>query len=141
MDDKNKKPAGNAWTKSLLIWVGVLFGLVLFAAERLSRPERTLEEAKPLDAVIIGLAQACSLVPGVSRSGFTISAALFRGFAGLPDQDRLVYLTTGRDCCVSYRTCSIGERPRGASMTSPPWLTCEWRSTRAPGPKRQLPPR
>ncbi|GAA4023481.1 ATP-dependent zinc metalloprotease FtsH [Sphingomonas swuensis] len=30
MDDKNKKP-GNAWTKSLLIWVGVLFALVLFA--------------------------------------------------------------------------------------------------------------
>ena len=30
MDDKNKKPA-SPWTKSLLIWVGVLFGLVLFA--------------------------------------------------------------------------------------------------------------
>src|SRR4028119_1435075 len=30
MDEKNKKP-GNPWTKSLLIWVGVLFGLVLFA--------------------------------------------------------------------------------------------------------------
>jgi undecaprenyl-diphosphatase len=58
----------------------IVFGLVLFAAERLSRPERTLEEARPIDAVIIGLAQACSLVPGVSRSGFTISAALFRGF-------------------------------------------------------------
>ena len=30
MDDKNKKPSG-PWSKSLLIWVGVLFGLVLFA--------------------------------------------------------------------------------------------------------------
>ena len=30
MDEKNKKP-GNPWTKSLLIWVGVLFALVLFA--------------------------------------------------------------------------------------------------------------
>src|SRR5215217_7088296 len=29
MDEKNKKP-GNPWTKSLLIWVGILFGLVLF---------------------------------------------------------------------------------------------------------------
>ena len=32
MDDKNKdKKPGNPWTKSLLIWVGVLLGLVLFA--------------------------------------------------------------------------------------------------------------
>ena len=29
MNDKDKKP-GNPWTKSLLIWVGVLFALVLF---------------------------------------------------------------------------------------------------------------
>ena len=29
MDEKNKKP-GNPWTKSLLIWVGILFALVLF---------------------------------------------------------------------------------------------------------------
>lgn len=56
------------------------FALVLFAAERFGRPQRTLEEATPLDAIFIGLAQACSLVPGVSRSGFTISAGLFRGF-------------------------------------------------------------
>jgi len=58
----------------------IVFGIVLFAAERFSRPERTLEEATWFDAVFIGLAQACSLVPGVSRSGFTISAGLFRGF-------------------------------------------------------------
>lgn len=58
----------------------IAFGLVLFAAERFSRPQRTLEEATWLDAAFIGLAQACSLVPGVSRSGFTISAGLFRGF-------------------------------------------------------------
>jgi undecaprenyl-diphosphatase len=58
----------------------ITFGLVLFAAERFSRPERTLEEATWFDALFIGLAQACSLVPGVSRSGFTITAGLFRGF-------------------------------------------------------------
>ena len=59
----------------------IVFGIVLFIADRLGREARTLEEATPLDAVLIGLAQACSLVPGVSRSGFTISAGLFRGFA------------------------------------------------------------
>jgi undecaprenyl-diphosphatase len=58
----------------------IVFGLLLYAAERLTRPTRVLQEATPFDALFIGLAQACSLVPGVSRSGFTITAALFRGF-------------------------------------------------------------
>lgn len=41
---------------------------------------------------------------GINVAVFTVAnAALFRGFAGLSDQDRLVYLTTGRDCCVSYQ--------------------------------------
>ena len=38
-----------------------------------------------------------------SPSSRWANAVLFRGFAGLSDQDRLVYLTTGRDCCVSYQ--------------------------------------
>lgn len=58
----------------------ITFGLVLFAAERFSRPTRTMEQATWFDAVFIGVAQAVSLVPGVSRSGFTMSAGLFRGF-------------------------------------------------------------
>lgn len=41
---------------------------------------------------------------GINVAVFTVAnAALFRGFAGLTDQERLVYLTTGRDCCVSYQ--------------------------------------
>lgn len=41
---------------------------------------------------------------GINVAVFTVAdAALFRGFHGLAEQDRLVYLTTGRDCCVSYR--------------------------------------
>lgn len=58
----------------------IVFGLVLFAAERFSRATRTIDQATWIDAVFIGVAQACSLVPGVSRSGFTMSAGLFRGF-------------------------------------------------------------
>jgi undecaprenyl-diphosphatase len=58
----------------------IVFGIVLFAAERTGRGERTLSDATWRDAAIIGVAQACSLVPGVSRSGFTISAGLFRKF-------------------------------------------------------------
>jgi len=58
----------------------IVFGLVLLAAERASRRERELDSLTTRDGVIIGLAQALALIPGVSRSGATISAGLFLNF-------------------------------------------------------------
>lgn len=58
----------------------VAFGAVLFAAEALGGRRRTVADCGWRDALWIGSAQAISLVPGVSRAGVTISAALFRGF-------------------------------------------------------------
>lgn len=55
------------------------FGVVLLAAERLASLRRDVRDVGLADAIIIGGAQAISLVPGVSRSGVTISAALARG--------------------------------------------------------------
>jgi putative ABC transport system permease protein len=41
---------------------------------------------------------------GANVAVFTVSqATLFKGYRAVPDNDRLVYLTTGRDCCVSYQ--------------------------------------
>src|SRR3954453_4413207 len=57
----------------------ILFGLVMLAADRRARQERGIEEMTPADGVSMGLAQALALIPGVSRSGATISAGLFRG--------------------------------------------------------------
>jgi undecaprenyl-diphosphatase len=57
----------------------IVFGLVMLAADRAARQERDLEEMSPKDGVFVGVAQALALVPGVSRSGATISAGLFRG--------------------------------------------------------------
>jgi undecaprenyl-diphosphatase len=55
-----------------------LMGLVLWAADR--RANRSVGEVVSLrDAVLIGLAQALAIVPGTSRSGATISMALFLG--------------------------------------------------------------
>jgi len=59
----------------------IVFGLVLFAAERYGHGRRTIESSHWWDAVLIGGAQAVSLVPGVSRSGVTISAGLFQNFS------------------------------------------------------------
>jgi undecaprenyl-diphosphatase len=53
--------------------------LVLLAAERFGRPRRDLDQVNLADAVTIGVAQAFALFPGISRSGITIAAGLFRG--------------------------------------------------------------
>jgi undecaprenyl-diphosphatase len=57
----------------------IVFGFVLLAAERFSRRERDVTTLTRRDAIVVGLAQALALVPGVSRSGATITAGLFLG--------------------------------------------------------------
>lgn len=56
----------------------IALAVVLFFAEYLARHRRTMAELTWTDAVVIGLAQALAIVPGVSRSGVTITAGLFR---------------------------------------------------------------
>ncbi len=59
-----------------------LMGLVLWAADRRANRAPDAEEVTAVslrDALLIGLAQALAIVPGTSRSGATISAALFLG--------------------------------------------------------------
>jgi undecaprenyl-diphosphatase len=58
----------------------IVFGLVLLFAEQVGRKTRQIAGAGWGDALLVGCAQAVSLVPGVSRSGITITAALVRGF-------------------------------------------------------------
>jgi undecaprenyl-diphosphatase len=57
----------------------IVLGIVLEIAERVGRKERDVDTLTARDAGVIGLAQAAALVPGVSRSGATISAGLFLG--------------------------------------------------------------
>jgi len=58
----------------------IALGLVLYVADHLGKRTRTLEQINRTDGIVIGFAQALALVPGVSRSGATISAGLFREF-------------------------------------------------------------
>ena len=55
--------------------------LAMAAADTASRATRRRDEAGAADALCLGLAQACALVPGVSRNGATLAAARARGFA------------------------------------------------------------
>jgi undecaprenyl-diphosphatase len=57
----------------------IAFGFVMLAAERYGQRRREIASMTPADGIFIGGAQALALVPGVSRSGATISAGLFRG--------------------------------------------------------------
>ena len=57
----------------------ILLGLVLLLAERVGTRERSIEQIEARDGLAVGFAQALALVPGVSRSGATITAGLFLG--------------------------------------------------------------
>jgi undecaprenyl-diphosphatase len=58
----------------------IVLGLLLLLAERVATRSRDIEDLNGRDAALIGFAQALALVPGVSRSGATITAGLFSGF-------------------------------------------------------------
>lgn len=57
-----------------------VMGLVIAYADRIGSDQRDLRDMSWREAIWIGLAQACALVPGVSRSGATMSAARVLGF-------------------------------------------------------------
>jgi undecaprenyl-diphosphatase len=55
-------------------------GLILLVGQRLARGSRLLTEGRIPDAIVVGVAQAFALIPGISRSGATISAGNGRDF-------------------------------------------------------------
>jgi undecaprenyl-diphosphatase len=57
----------------------IVLGLVLAIADQASKRERQLEDVETKDGFWVGIAQALALIPGVSRSGATITAGLFLG--------------------------------------------------------------
>lgn len=58
----------------------IVYGLLLGAADRWGRQEKSYEDLTLRDAFLVGLAQALALIPGTSRSGVTMTAARFLGY-------------------------------------------------------------
>jgi undecaprenyl-diphosphatase len=67
---------------------GLFVGAVAMALADRSPQERTHADAGAVDALLLGVAQACSLLPGVSRNGATLAAARWRRFTRV-DANRL----------------------------------------------------
>jgi undecaprenyl-diphosphatase len=58
----------------------IILALILFAVERMASHQRTLEDMRWKDGIVIGLWQALALIPGSSRSGTTLTGGLSLGF-------------------------------------------------------------
>jgi undecaprenyl-diphosphatase len=58
----------------------IVFGLLLWAADRYAEHRRPLAALGWRDAILVGMAQAVALIPGTSRSGITLTAGLSLGF-------------------------------------------------------------
>ena len=74
-----KEQAETVWRSPTVIasmMIGV--GIVLWICDHVGNRQKDLAHLTPLDAILIGLAQAVSIVPGTSRSGATIAAGLWR---------------------------------------------------------------
>jgi undecaprenyl-diphosphatase len=75
--DQIETTARNLWlVATALIVMGVILGI----ADRYAKHEKSIDDLKSGQAVAFGIGQAMALIPGVSRSGATITFGLFMGF-------------------------------------------------------------
>jgi len=69
-------PLRSLWVVAVAL---IAWSVVIWLAERVARQDRAEQQLTFKDAIVIGLWQCVSLIPGVSRSGATISGGLFQG--------------------------------------------------------------
>lgn len=74
LKDQIRETARNLWVVATTL---ILFAFVLAFAEYWGRQTRTLNDFRMRDGIVMGFAQAMALIPGVSRSGGTLTAGLF----------------------------------------------------------------
>ncbi|WP_417449039.1 undecaprenyl-diphosphate phosphatase [Kordiimonas sp.] len=65
---------------AIIATTSIIFGLLLYWADKVGATEKTLERMAVKPALIVGLAQVLALIPGTSRAGITMTAARYLGF-------------------------------------------------------------
>jgi undecaprenyl-diphosphatase len=75
-EDQIETAARNLWLVGSML---IVFGIVLGVADNVGSRQREVKDLSVRDGILIGFAQSLALIPGVSRSGATISAGLFLG--------------------------------------------------------------
>ncbi|WP_242623665.1 undecaprenyl-diphosphate phosphatase [Intestinimonas massiliensis (ex Afouda et al. 2020)] len=69
------------FSNSIMVSIALLCtGFILFFSDRLAKGRKTARNATVADALIVGCGQALAVIPGLSRSGTTISVGMLRGF-------------------------------------------------------------
>ena len=76
--DQIETVARNLWLTAVML---IVFGLILGVADALGARVKTERDLTVRDGILFGLAQSLALIPGVSRSGATISAGLAMGYS------------------------------------------------------------
>lgn len=68
---------GDEWRNSLTLigWMTIIFGLLLLFMDKMGLTIRKIHHLKTSDTIILGLAQCIAIIPGVSRSGITMTIA------------------------------------------------------------------
>ena len=114
--------------------MGLLAGSAVMAWADRSPQTRRHEDAGARDALYLGLAQACALVPGVSRNGATLAAARLRGFTR-EDANRLsrhvaLPVIAGATLLKAFRDVPFEVSEDGTLMNAdagiPPRVSASW---------------
>ncbi len=102
-------------------WTAIIYGIILYLADRMGPDRKRVEEMNLPPALLIGLAQMFALIPGTSRSGVTISAARFLGFSR-PEAARFSFLL-GMPAIAGAGLLTVREAlETGASFSGDVWL-------------------
>ena len=75
----------------IVAWNAIIFGILLYVCDRFGMSIRRMADMTWAPALIIGMAQALALIPGVSRSGISMTAARALGFER-PESARFAFL-------------------------------------------------
>ncbi len=106
----------------IVAWNAIIFGILMYIADRFGKNLKSMENMTLMPAVIIGLAQAVAIIPGTSRSGITMTAARFLGFKR-PEAARFSFLV-GIPAIAGAGVLVLGEAIKdGATISNDAILT------------------